>query len=372
MDTQDLRYRLALSMLRSLNPKNARLLLEKTGSVQAVFDIECLKEIPKVNQSLLDEIEMGAALRQADKECAFIEKTAVDVYWFEEAAYPERLKACSDAPLLLYGMGKTDLNTSKILSVVGTRKMTAYGRNFIEKLIAELADAYPELLIVSGLAYGVDICAHRTALKHHLDTVAVLAHGLDHVYPAMHRATAKQIYHQGALLSENPSRTPPEGWRFVQRNRIVAGLCDACLVVESARKGGSLITARMARDYNRDVLALPGRYSDAISSGCNALIKTQVAALVESAEDVVRELAWDSRPIKKEMPLFPDLEPEYQSIYALFDEGEQYSVSELLLRCHTSLKTKNYTVPEILSLLSYLEMIGVLESLPGGLYRKRM
>ncbi|MDD3431121.1 MAG: DNA-processing protein DprA [Bacteroidales bacterium] len=361
-------HRIALSMLRCLSPQSARLLLEEVKTPEAVFDLEVLREIKGLNPRLLEEVSSAAALRQAEREMDFMEKSDVCLHWFEDEDYPARLRACPDAPLLLYSMGEAELNPPKMLSIVGTRKMTAYGRMFCEQFIQDLAGAFPDLTIVSGLAYGVDICAHRTALNFNLKTLAVLAHGLDRIYPPAHRQTAKKIVHQGALLTEMPSFTQPLGWRFVQRNRIVAGLSDACVVVESAEKGGSLITAYMAREYNREVFALPGRTIDPFSRGCNKLIKNQVAALLEKAEDLIREMNWDKniRQPSRQQTLFPLLDVAMQEVFDLFAEGRDYDTSELyeLLR-----QRRDCDMGYLLSLLLQLELYCLIRALPGNKYR---
>lgn len=361
-------HRIALSMLRCLSPQNARLLLEELSAPEAIFDLNALKEIPGLNARLYEEVASGAALRQAERELDFIAKSDVSVHWFEDEDYPARLRTCPDAPLLLYSMGEAPLNPAKMLAVVGTRKMTAYGRMFCEQFIQDLAGAYPELTVVSGLAYGVDICAHRTALDFNLNTLAVLAHGLDRIYPPAHRLTAKKIVQQGALLTEMPSSTQPLGWRFVQRNRIVAGLSDACVVVESAEKGGSLITAYMARDYDREVFALPGRAIDTYSRGCNKLIKNQVAVLLEKAEDLIREMNWDQqlKLQNRQQALFPLLDAGLQEVLNLFDEGREYDTSELLDRL---LAKRDSDMAYLLSALLQLELFCLVRVLPGHKYR---
>lgn len=361
-------HRIALSMLRCLSPQNARLLLEEVKTPESVFDLEVLKEIPGLNPRLPEEVATGAALRQAERELDFMANSGVSLHWFEDENYPARLRTCPDAPLLLYSMGEAELNPSKILSIVGTRKMTAYGRMFCEQLVQDLAGAFPDLTIVSGLAYGVDICAHKAALDFNLKTLAVLAHGLDRIYPPAHRQTAKKIVHQGALLTEMPSFTQPLGWRFVQRNRIVAGLSDACVVVESAEKGGSLITAYMAREYNREVFALPGRTIDPFSRGCNKLIKNQVAVLLEKAEDLIREMNWD-RNVKqqsRQQTLFPLLDAAMQEVFDLFAEGRDYDTSELygLLQ-----QKRDCDMGYLLSILLQLELYCLIRALPGNKYR---
>lgn len=252
------------------------------------------------------------------------------------------------------------------MAIVGTRKSTTYGRSLTEHLIQDFAQAFPDIIIVSGLAYGIDICAHKAAMSNGLNTAAVLAHGLHEIYPTMHRDIASKMLANGSLITELPWGTPSEAWRFVQRNRIVAGICDACIVIESANKGGSLITAQMAADYSRDVFAFPGRKCDEYSRGCNTLIKKQIALLIESAEDVLREMNWDTLQNKKEKQtmLFPELQLTEKKLYACMKVGEKYSSNQLAIQTDTK-------IGDTLSTLMQLEIAGLIEAFPGGTYCKK-
>ena len=419
-------YKVALSMLPRMGIGTARPLMKYLqGDLSLLFEGR-FSTLEKdwasrfedshlvLPERILTDLRSGEALRRAEKELAFAEKYHLKICFYEDADYPSRLKACADAPLLFYMKGDVDLEAGKILSVVGTRKMTSYGRCQTEDLIASLAGVFPDLLIVSGLAYGVDVCAHRKALACGLPTLAVVAHGLDSVYPSQHRAVAREMISSGGgMLSEFPSGTEPYRSNFVQRNRIVAGLCDACLVIESPEKGGSLITARMARDYDREVFALPGRPVDANSRGCNLIIKQQVATLVESAEDIVREMNWDLPSAKAGSArkaggkadssagsgkfngagsgnLFAEqefcartgqelcartgqeLSAEEAALFSLMRPDKKYGAQDLLelsLAQHQESCARN--IGEVLSVLLLLEMKQAVISLPGGLYQRR-
>jgi DNA processing protein len=234
-----------------------------------------------------------------------LRKHHITAHYFQDQAYPTRLKQCADAPILLYARGEQGLNASKSLSVVGTRQASSYGKAVGRSIVLDLCKHLDDLVVVSGLAFGIDVMAHRAALEGGIPTVAVLAHGLSTLYPHAHRDTARQIIRQGALVTDFPSGMGPERNNFLRRNRIIAGMTDATLVVESASTGGSLITANMANSYDRDVLAVPGRTTDPRSRGCNRLIRNQVAALVESAEDVLYHLNWNSKSNPEEPTLFP-------------------------------------------------------------------
>jgi DNA processing protein len=365
MDTS-LRFKIGLSLLTGLSPDKQRLLLEHFESAEAIFCEKNPEILYGLSPKILEEISNGAALKRADKEIEFIEKNHLQVRFIEDTEYPARLRTCNDAPLILYSKGCSDLNAVKVIAVVGTRRATSYGRDLTESLVRDFAQAFPDIIIVSGLAYGIDICAHKAALANGLNTAAVLAHGLHEIYPAPHRKIAIEMLRNGSLITELPSGTPSEAWRFIQRNRIVAGLCDACVVVESAAKGGSLITARMAADYGREVYAFPGRPVDERSKGCNMLIKKQVAALVESAEDIMREMNWET-PTKvknQQTRLFPELTPELEMLYDFMNCDEKKSSEQIASQTQKS-------IGETLSTLMQLEMEGLIEALPGGFYLKK-
>jgi DNA processing protein len=360
-----LRYKVALSLLPGLQPAEIRLLLDYFGSAEAVFRKDSLEQAERLSPRVRESILQGSSLNRADEELKHIEKNGIQVRFINDESYPARLRACPDAPLLLYSKGNSNLNGEKMVAIVGTRHASPYGRGLTEELVRDLAQAFPEIVVVSGLAYGIDICAHKAALQNGLNTAAVLAHGLHEIYPPGHREFAARMLGNGSLITELPWGTPSIAWRFVQRNRIVAGMCDACIVIESASKGGSLITANMAADYNRDVFAFPGRKCDDGSRGCNLLIKKRTASLVESAEDFFREMNWDVPERNKQATLFPSLEPELQKLYDHMHLGEKYS-GELLAR------DLDLKIGEMLSRLLQLEMAGLAEALPGGYYCKKV
>ncbi len=364
---EDQLYHVALSLIPSLGARNIRILLNNFGSAASVFKKENLKEIPDLAPEARKALLNGSLLKAAEKELKSMHENRIKGRFILDEDYPYRLRECPDAPIMLYNRGINDLNAVKVLAIVGTRKATPLGKETTQLLLKELAQQFPELLIVSGLAYGVDVIAHQSALQHGLKTVGVLAHGLHEVYPPSHRRIADEMVTKGgALLSEYPWGVASLPYRFRERNRIIAGLSDACIVIESAIGGGSLITARFAREYNRDVLAFPGRSIDKYSSGCNEQIKQRSAALVESAEDVIREMNWLSPKKRKarQQNLFTELPANQKMILDVLKVGEILSVNDLSIQ--TDLR-----VNEVLAHMLELEMEGLTESLPGGCYRRK-
>lgn len=376
-------YRVALSMLPNMSLKKAQALMAIiNGDLSLLFQAGIEKEIPQLSEAILSELKSGQALHRAEEELNFVERNGIRIFFWDDEDYPARLKACVDAPLLFYVKGDVNLDARKTLAVVGTRKMTIEGKCQTEKLIDDLAANFPDMLIVSGLAYGVDICAHRRALQNGLPTLAVVAHGLNNLYPSSHRGTAKEmIASGGGILSEFPKGTEAFKQHFVQRNRIVAGLCDACVVMESPEKGGSLITAGMARDYDREVFAFPGRSIDEMSRGCNLLIKKQIACLAESAEDIMREMNWEKPAAGKRLSagaqvlqpsLFDSLSPEENALLKLMRAGQKYQAQDLLdLSFAQQEGSCARHIGEVLSTLMMLEMKQAIISLPGGLFQRR-
>lgn len=278
---QEVIYRIALSRLKGINKALAQHIHETVESLETFFELpeSQLQKITGIKGRILHEDNRQTALQEARKEMEFIRKGNIEPLYFTEPNYPQRLLDCIDAPPLLYYRGNADLNSSKIISIVGTRRATEYGKDFCETLIRDLSEYFPQLVIVSGLAYGIDICAHRCALRHGLNTIAVLAHGLDHIYPANHRSTAVEMVSHGGLLTEYTGYHRMHPAFFVARNRIVAGLADAVIIVESREKGGALITAGIAESYHRDVFALPGSIQSESSTGCNHLIRPESGSL---------------------------------------------------------------------------------------------
>lgn len=364
----NLTCQIGLTMINGVGDVLARHLLETLGSAEAVFteSPRLLEKIPGIGAKHIAEIRRPEVLRAAEKEAAFVEKHKIKTFFITEPDYPARLRECPDAPVLCYFKGNADLNVSRVISIVGTRKATSYGRALTETLIHDLSELYPDLLIVSGLAYGVDIQAHRAALDVNLPTVAVLAHGLDTIYPSAHRDTARNMLERGGLFTDYPSGTNPDRQNFVKRNRIVAGLSEATVVIESAAKGGSLITADIAFSYGRDVLTFPGRTTDEQSKGCNALIRRNKAALITSADDLVAALCWENPSQSKHAPVqipisFPE-ESTYQKILSHFRGEKEIHINELA-------RLAEIPVYELSSVLFDLEMEGLLKILPGGMYK---
>jgi len=364
-------YTLALSRLGFFHIAEMRLLLERAGAAKNLFehknDIRAI--LPECNLGIVNAFKQcDEALKRAEVELEFIEKHKIKCLTIGDNNYPQRLMNCDDAPLTLFYLGNADLNKLRIVSVVGTRKCTPYGRDVTEKFIHELKDLCPDVLIMSGLAYGIDIVAHRAALECGMDTVGVLAHGLDTLYPAAHRNTAKQMISQGGLLTEYFQQTKGDRMNFLRRNRIVAGMADATIVIESAYRGGSLSTARIANEYNREVFAVPGRINDEASEGCNKLIARNKAQIFTNAHDFVEAMGWDyDKKMEEAMSkgiqpnLFPTLSPEGQKVVDVLKNSNDLQINILSVQSGIS-------IPELSSLLFDLEMEGIVKALPGGVY----
>lgn len=355
-------------MINGVGDILARHLLQSAGNAEAVFTEkrQLLEKISGISSAIAAEIKRPEVLSQAERELSFIEKNHISCYYLTDENYPKRLQECPDSPILFYFKGNTDLDSAHIISIVGTRKATDYGRGLTEALVKDLAEQIPDLLIVSGLAYGIDIYAHKSALIHQLPTVAVLAHGLDRIYPPAHRNIAVEMIRNGGLLTDFPSETQPDKPNFIKRNRIVAGLADATVVVESAEKGGSLITADIAFSYGRDVLSFPGRVNDPHSKGCNTLIRQNKAALITSASDLISALCWDTtisvQPTPKQQELFFFENNESQRIAEIIREKHDIHIDQLAIAAGTP-------VHQLTTLLFELEMNGVIKTLPGNRYR---
>jgi DNA processing protein len=297
----------------------------------------------------------------------FAEKNQIQCLTLNDASYPSRLRECEDAPLALFYRGNTPLNAQKVISIVGTRHATRYGEELCSSFMQDLVNLCPDTLIISGLAYGIDIHAHRAALQQDFPTVGVLAHGLDRIYPSAHRKTAIEMMNHGGLLTEFMSGTNPDRQNFVKRNRIVAGMSDATIIVESAAKGGALITAELAESYHRDCFAFPGRTTDIYSAGCNELIKNNRASLILSAEDFVNAMGWSSTHKKAkeavQRELFLDLSDEEKNIVNLLQETpEGIQINTLVVKA-------NIPINRMSPLLFELEMKGVVRALAGGIYQ---
>lgn len=362
-------YRIGLTMIKGIGDVLGRQLLEYMGDAEAVFKekTHTLLKVPGIGSVQAAEIKRPEVLKQAEKELSFVEKNRITACFFSDSDYPRRLRECKNAPLLVYFKGTCDLNTQRIISVVGTRKITDYGKDVCEKLIAGLAENLPDLLVVSGLAYGTDVTAHRSALLHQLPTLAVLAHGLDRIYPPAHRSIAVEMLENGGLLTDFPSGTNPDKPNFIKRNRIIAGLSDATIVIESADRGGSLITADMACSNSRDVFAVPGRTTDVHSQGCNRIIRQNIAALITCATDVILAMKWDTSvaphvrvPVQAEL-VFSGSE-ECSRVLAILREKKEMHINQLSAEMHIP-------VHKLSEPLFELEMDGLIKAAPGSVYK---
>lgn len=364
--TDQLLYRIALTLLPGVGIANARKLLSLTGSAEAIFTEKkaALQKITGLKEQALNSIvNHKEHLARAEKECKFIERNSIRTYFFTDTDYPVRLKQCTDCPIILYSKGNADLDSMYIVSIVGTRKATDYGKEVCHTLISGLSSL--GVLIVSGLAYGIDTSAHRNALDAGLPTVGVLAHGLDRIYPDVNIPLAQRMLEQGGLVTEFMSDTNPDRENFPMRNRIIAGLSDATIVVEAGPKGGALITADIANSYNRDVFAVPGRVSDVYSTGCTNLIKTNRAALVEKPEDILYLMGWEKDQKKKEpvqQKLFIQLEPDQEAIYGILQEYGECGIDKLCIE-------SKLNAGKVATALLNLEFEGLVKSLPGKMYR---
>lgn len=360
-------YRIALTLIKGVGVMHARNLMQMIGDEEAIFkaDSHTLKAIPRLSERIIQEIRNPEVMERAEKELAFVVKNKIQLLFFTDPLYPQRLTQCIDAPVLLYAKGKADLNREKVISIVGTRNATKQGEDFCRDFIRDISLKFPDIQIVSGLAYGIDICAHRAALQQGLSTVAVLGHGLDRIYPSLHRQTAVEMLEQGALLTEFPGNTNPDRHNFVKRNRIVAGMSDAVVVVESGEKGGSLTTADIANSYFREVFAVPGRTRDKMSSGCNRLISDNKALLLQSVDDLITHMGWvteGKRDQPQQKELFFELSAEEEKVFSVLNKAGSMQVNALAIEL-------NIPVSELFMTLLEMEMKNRVESLPGGVYR---
>lgn len=361
---ENLKYKIAISLIPNIGDMRAKRLISYCGSAEAVFSEKkaALEKIPGIGEANAKAVLTQKVFKKVDEEIKFIQKNKITPLFYLDKEYPKRLTHCEDSPVLLYFKGNANLNSEKVISIIGTREATDYGKQLCEKLIADLAPYNP--IIVSGLAYGIDICAHKTAMDNNLTTVCGLGHGLDKIYPAVHRTYAEKMLENGGWLSDFTSGTTPDRENFPRRNRIVAGMSDATIVVESKVGGGSLITADIANSYNRDVFAFPGRVNDECSVGCNNLIKQNKAALIQSAADIIYIMGWEQK-LKKtsiQKQLFVELKPEEEILVNLLKEKESVNVDDLCL-------IAKMPMSKVSSLLLTLEFSGIVKSLPGKRYR---
>lgn len=375
ISNQELLYTMALTRLLPFNANQQHMLLDEVGSATTIYenrhDLGHMMEhfSPRAAEVLAN---MDKEISRCEEELHYTQEHKIKILaWQDEESYPLRLRQCSDAPLVLYKLGNADLSVQHVISIVGTRHCTERGRDLCNRLAEDLSRLRPDTLVVSGLAYGIDIAAHKAALNNRLATVGVLAHGLDEIYPRLHRSTAIEMLQQGGLLTEFMSHTKIDKVNFIQRNRIVAGLADATIVVESADHGGSLITAEMANGYCREVLAFPGRTTDTASTGCNRLIRLNEAHLITCAQDLIDTLQWEavSKADGQAMMTFADdntadtsLSAEEQMVLnALRTSGGETTLADLIAKCGMSVAS---LTPTLLT----LEMKGRIRKLAGNKY----
>jgi len=360
----ELRHLLAIQLTKGVGPKNARILISYCGSAEEVFSnrTNVLNKLPGIGEKTVRSIQAFNQWDRVDQELNFIEEHEIQAIPYYKPNFPNRLTYCDDAPLMLFTNGQMNLDAEKVISIVGTRNASEYGKEMVHQLIETLQPHQP--LIISGLAYGIDITAHRTSLNHDLPTVGVVAHGLRKIYPSLHRKTANQMMNNGGVVTEFLSDTEPDKSNFPKRNRIIAGLADATVVVETPKKGGSMITAYLASSYNRDVYAFPGRVNDTNSKGCNHLIKTNIAALIESGDDLAYQLGWEmiDQPKRIQKQLFVELSPNEQKVMDCYTEIDTLEIDRLT-------KQSQLTLSQVLSELLNLEFKGMIKSLPGKRYK---
>lgn len=355
---------LALHFIDGIGDYLIKQVISYTGSAEKAFKTPKgkLMQIPGVGEVTAEAILNGKPFQEAEKELRRAEKESVELVFYMDKKYPSRLKSIPDAPSILYIKGNIDFENPKSVAIVGTRQATPYGKAQVEKIIQELAPHQP--LIVSGLAYGIDIHAHKQAVKHNLPTIGIMGSGMDRIYPAAHRDTARRMFEHGGLVTENCFGTKPDAHNFPQRNRIIAGLCDALLVIEAAEKGGALITAEIANTYNKDVFACPGSIGETFSAGCNNLIKSNKAHLLTSVKDIEYIMGWDAaKPPRKKAPAtLEGYEPDEQIVLkVMIDKKANVLIDELSWKA-------NLPVSQLASVLLGLEFKGIVKSMPGKQY----
>lgn len=371
MNEQQLLYNIALTRIGHFSLASALHLYRTLGSGEEIFlhRNEAQDILPDCSPRLIDNLkDWSEPLKRAEVELEFCRNNNIRVLCLGDDNYPKRLEDCADAPLVMYYKGNANLNQSRVINIIGTRHCTTYGADFIRRFIHDLKALCPEVLVVSGLAYGVDINAHQQALAVGYETVGVVAHGLDYLYPAAHKDVAREMVNHGGLLTEFMTCTNADKGNFVRRNRIVAGMSDACILIESAAHGGGMITAGIAFDYGREVFALPGRVGDHFSEGCNNAIRENKAMLLTSVEDFVKAMGWEDDALRIEAQkkgierqLFPDLSPEQQRIVDVLTKSNNLQLNQL------SAKT-GIPIGDITSILFQMEMMGVVKPMAGGNY----
>lgn len=366
-NNMSLLHQVALTFVKEIGHVRAKTLLAHLGDAEQIFKLgeTKVKRIPGIGDNLIGRLDFDTALKRAEAELKFIDSNGIDVIFYTDARYPRRLKNCADSPVLLYSKGNANLNTYRCVSIVGTRNATDYGRQLCKQLVEELADY--NALIISGLAHGIDVAAHKDCIKYNVPTVGVLGHGLDRFYPHQNKTTADKMIENGGILSEYPSGTKPDRQNFPERNRIVAGMADATVVVEAGLKGGALITAEIANSYNRDVFAFPGRLGDEYSEGCNFLIRNNKAALLTCVADLAYSLGWEKNTEMKGAPeqlMLPiDLSAEEQVVYGIIRESSlPIAIDDLSIKA-------NMPMSQLAMTLLDMELQGFIRSLPGKMYK---
>jgi len=360
----DLLYQIALTLVPNVGPVQAKVLIEHFGDAASIFkaSVKQLSTVENIGEIKARNIKNFNDFAAAETEIEFIEKYNIQPLFMTNGNYPKRLLNSYDAPVLLYYRGNADLNASRIISIIGTRINTEYGKIVTEKLINDLKEFSP--VIVSGLAFGIDAIAHKAAMQNHLATVGVLGHGLQTIYPAQHKSMAKEMLLQGGILTEFTSATKPDKHNFPRRNRIVAAMADATIIIETAIRGGSMITAELANSYNRDVFALPGRINDTKSAGCNYLIQSNKAILLTDAKQLAEELGWQLPVVKKrtQRELFIQLSEEEETIIHILKEKDSVHIDELYLQSGLSSSA-------VAAAILNLELQNIVLSLPGKIYK---
>ncbi|WP_207427269.1 DNA-processing protein DprA [Pedobacter sp. SYSU D00535] len=357
-------HKIALTLIPGVGSINSRLLLKHFGTPEDVFSasIAQLTAIPCIGEKTARSIQQKDFFARAEKELDFIDRYKINVFYYDDEEYPKRLRNCSDAPLLLYYKGSTELNKQKVVSIVGTRNATSYGKELTQQLVEDLKSQ--NVLVVSGLAHGIDGIAHKACLKNEVSTIGVVGHGLDRIYPAQHRSLAEKMLANGGLLTEFPSETVPDRENFPKRNRIVAGMSDATIIVEASITGGALITAELANSYNRDVFAYPGRINDEYSAGCNHLIKTNRANLITGIKDLGYLLGWDlnrsDQP--KQATLSLNLTDDERVVVDVLSDQRVLAIDDLML-------ATGWPQSRLAVTILALEMQGIILSLPGKTYK---
>jgi len=362
--TDELLYQIALPLIPGVGDISGKKLAAYCGSAEAVFKEKkaALMKIPGIGLFTVNKIQNHKSLKRAEEEIRFIKKFNIRPLFYTNPDYPTRLLNCEDGPMMLYYKGTAKLNAKRVVSVVGTRRASNYGRSICEQIITDLKAK--DVLVVSGLAYGIDSCAHRKSLDCEMKTIGVLAHGLDRIYPAQNRKLAERMVEHGGLLTEFLSKSVPDRENFPKRNRIVAGMSDAVVVVESDKKGGAIITAGLGNSYNRDVFAVPGRVGDDGSRGCNLLIRTNRAALAENGNDIAYLMGWEDKTVqKREQPqLFVSFSEEENTLLEIIRDTESIAIDHLVVK-------SGLQASKVAAALLNLEFEGAVQSIPGKRYK---